>query len=139
MKIKIPHFKISAWYILILCIIGTFLSSIGLSMYGTVHWPLLSSSYKLEAHIGNVSEDKEALKIIKNNENLKILFDDLPTISEKINKSGWDLMGQAGKIRLSGLIAMLLSILAFFCRPWWVGFIALPFGIYSLNLSMVIM
>jgi hypothetical protein len=54
-------------------------------MYGTVHWPLLSSSYKLEAHIGNVSEDKEALKIIKNNENLKILFDDLPTISEKIN------------------------------------------------------
>lgn len=68
---KVPQFQISAWYILILCLIGTLISSQGLSMYGTVHWPLLTSSYKLKAHIEKVAADKEALKIIEKNENLK--------------------------------------------------------------------
>ena len=108
-------------------------------MYGTVHWPLLTSSFKLKAHVEKVSADNEALKLIENNINLKKMYDDLPTISDKMHTSGWKLMGQAGKLRLFGLIAVLLSIFAFFCRPWWVGLIALPFGIYALNLSMIIM
>lgn len=108
-------------------------------MYGVVHWPLLTSSYKLKTHIESVSVDKEALKLIQNNENLKKMYDDLPTISEKLQTSGWSLMGQAGRLRMSGLIAVLLSVFAFFCHPWWVGFIALPFGIYALNLSTIVM
>ena len=136
---KVPQLKISAWYILILCLIGTFLSSQGLSMYGIVHWRILTSSYKLKSHIKRVSEDKEVSKLIDNNKNLKQLFDDLPTISEKLHTSGWDLMGYAGRLRLFGLLAVLLSFFAFFCRPRWIGFIALPFGLYSLKLSMVLM
>jgi len=108
-------------------------------MYGIVHWPLLTNSYKLKAHVENVSVDKEALKLIETNESLKKLFDELPTISEKIQTSGWALMGQASRLRLYGLSSVLLSIFAFLCRPRWVGFIAIPFGAYALNLSMIIM
>ena len=77
--------------------------------------------------------------LIENNKNLKKLFKDLPSISEKIQTSGWDLMGQAGRLRLSGLVTVLLSIFTLFCRPRWVGLIALPFGLYSLKLSMILM
>ncbi len=136
---RIPQLKLSSWYVLILCVIGTLLTWHLLSIYGTVHWSILRSSYGLKSHIENISKDEDARKAIMNNNNLKKFFDDLPNISETIHKSGWKLMGDAGFYHITGLVSFILAIFAFFCRPRWVGFIALPVGICSFNLAMIIM
>jgi hypothetical protein len=108
-------------------------------MYSLVHWPILTSSYSLKSHIENIENDEQAKEIINNNKNLKRLFDELPNISEKIQNAGWKLMNGTGLYHISGLISFLLSIFAFFCRPRWVGFIALPLGIYAMTLATIIM
>jgi hypothetical protein len=136
---RIPQLKISSWYVLILCAFSTLLTSHLLSMYSTVHWPILTSSYNLKSHIENISEDEKANQIVMENENLRKFFDDLPNISDKIHTAGWELMGKTGLYHLTGLFSFLLAIFTFFCRPRWVGIIALPFGIYSLSLAAIIM
>jgi len=136
---RIPHLKLSSWYVLILCAISTLLTWHLLSMYGTVHWPILTSSYKLKAHIESIDKDQEAKQIVENNDNLRKFYNDLPNISEKIQTAGWKLMSDTGLYHITGLVSFLLAIFTFFCRPRWVGFIALPLGIYSINFAMIIM
>lgn len=138
-KIRIPQLKISAWYILLLCAISTMLTSHYLSMYGIVHWPILTSSHSLKGFLEEISTDDEAKILIKENDNLRKFFDALPDISEKINKSGWELMGKAGFYHIFGLVSFVLAIFALFCRPRWVSLIALPLGIYSMTMATVIM
>ena len=136
---RIPQLKISSWYVFILCAISTLLTSHLLSMYSTVHWPILTSSYNLKSHIDKYSEDEKAKQIVMQNDNLRKLFDDLPNISDKIHTAGWKLMGDTGLYHISGLLSFILAIFTFFCRPRWVGIIALPIGIYALTLATVIM
>ncbi len=138
-KKRLPQLNISSWYILILCAITTLFTSHLLSMYSTVHWPILTSSYNLKLHIKNIAIDEELNKIIMKNDKLKELFEDLPNISEKIHTAGWKLMGDAGIYHISGLVSFILAIFTFLCRPRWVGIIALPVGVYSLKMSMTIM
>jgi predicted PurR-regulated permease PerM len=113
-QMKIPQFNISGWYILILCIIGTFLSYQGLSMYGTAHWALVRTSYQLESRIEGVSTNTEALKLLDSNANLKSLMSHLPTIAETIKESGWSLLAKSAKFRLFGLTTILVLIFSFF-------------------------
>jgi hypothetical protein len=108
-------------------------------MYGTVPWPILTSSYKLKAHMESIAKDQEAKQIVEENDNLRKFYNDLPNISEKFQTAGWKLMSDTGLYHITGLVSFLLAILTFLCRPRWVGFIALPFGIYSINLAMIIM
>lgn len=138
-KRRIPKLKISAWYILLLCIIATAQTKHFLSMYATVHWPLLTSSYKLKALSGSVLVDERARQIVQENESLEKFFDALPHVSEKIHTSGWKLMGQTCLYHVIGLISFLLAIFSFFCSPRWVGIIALPFGLYSMDMALIIM
>ena len=136
---RIPQIKFSSWYILLLCLIGTLSTSHLLSMYSSVHWPILTSSSILKVHIDSISKDEGAKQLVMKNDNLKKLFDDLPNISEKIDKAGWILLGDAGWYHLTGIVSFILVIFSFFCRPRWVGIIALPFGLYSLILASIIM
>jgi len=138
-KKRVPQLKISSWYILILCAVAAGITAHLFSMYGIVHWSILSTSYKLKSHIENVSNDEKANQIITENDSLKNLFDDLRNISKKFDTAGLRLMGKTGLYPISGLVSFILAIFAFFCRPRWVGLIALPIGIYSLNLAMIIM
>jgi hypothetical protein len=87
----------------------------------------------------SIAKDQEAKRIMEGNDNLRKFYNDLPNISEKIQTAGWKLMSDTGLYHITGLVSFLLAIFAFFCRPRWVGVIALPFGIYSINLAMVIM
>ena len=136
---RIPQLKVSSWYVLILCAFCTLLTSHFLSMYSIVHWPILTSSYHIKAHLEKVAEDEEANKLIIENENLSKFFNALPNISDKIHTAGWDLMGKTGLYHITGLISFILAIFSFFCRPRWVGIITLPIGVYSLNLAAIIM
>jgi len=108
-------------------------------MYGTVHWPILRSSYRLKSHIEKFSKDEKAKQIVTEDDTLKRLFDDLPGISENIDTAGWKLMRDTAWYHISGLLSFFLAVFTFFCRPRWVGIIALPFGLYSINLAGIIM
>jgi len=108
-------------------------------MYGTVHWPILNASYDLKSHIERISKDEKANRILKENDNLRRLFDDLPGISEKIHKAGWKLMRDTAWYHISGLLSFILAVFTFFCRPRWVGILALPFGRCSFYLAGIIM
>lgn len=136
---RIPLLRISSWYILMLCAFTTVLTFHFLSMYGTVHWPILNASYDLKSHIERISKDEKANRILKENDNLRRLFDDLPGISEKIHKAGWKLMRDTAWYHISGLLSFILAVFTFFCRPRCVGILALPFGLYSFYLAGIIM
>lgn len=99
--------------------------------YGSLHKPILESSYKLKNHVENISKDKNAKEIIQNNDNLRKLLGDIPTIYNGLDQTGYELVGNMMIFRISAILSFFLAIITFLFKPKWVGIIALPIGLIA--------
>lgn len=59
-------------------------------------------------------------------------FDEMDNHIQAIKKTGISIMGISGLYPVTGLASLVFSIMAFFRRPRWAAFIALPFGLLGL-------
>jgi|GEM_PF-2731311 len=109
-----------------------------LSLYGTVHWQITTQSYKLNKLVNNLVEIKRETPSLQTKEIEKIITA-MKHSAETLEDNSWFLMRRTGIYQFTGIMSFLLSMLSFREKPRWIGLISLPFGIWGLIMSMVIM
>jgi hypothetical protein len=137
---EVKRKKISAWPFLLITIFLTIATHYLLYLYGIVHWeigvPATSLLYEMDSRIIE-DANKEKAGTLTGEESWRI--EHTKKSIDRLVKAHSALMRGTGIYPLTGFLSFFFSIFTFTRRPRWVGFIALPFGLYGGLLSLIVM
>jgi hypothetical protein len=111
-----------------------------LGLYGTVHWKVAGPSTHLsrQVHTLMLNQDADGREIARTISESKTL-DEMAKETEDLHEASTILFQKTGVYRYTGWISLGLAVLAFFRKPRWAGWIALPPALYAVFLSAIMM
>ena len=123
-----------SWVVVLLCIIFTFFSIYMMRIYSIFHWNIFPVAIGFGAYV--TPEEKLALSdnTIDSEKNRFI-----NTQHKKFVEGCGEIFGQVSIYSLLGFIGFIFSIIPFFLKPRWIGFVSLPIGLFGLFITSMIM
>lgn len=123
---KVPYFTI----VLLL----TAFTHVLLSIYGPVHWAVLSSAYSIssDAYVQKMELKEKGIEEDERNEKLIRL-------SERIKEGGHKALQRSSLYHLTGYLALIFSIVGAVKQKGMVRFASLPLGLYAASMATIVM
>ncbi len=106
-----------------------------LSVYSTVHWPILRNAHNINVIVMKTKIDNEVSK----KDVLSKELNEIETASQKIIAAGHKAMSITSLYHFTGLSALILSIVALFRKKGWKRYVALPFGFLAGLQGIIVM
>ncbi len=130
---KQKGFSISPWPFVVASICFAIATHYLLGLYGTVHWQVMGPSTQIEVELKSLTSQNGS------SQPNAVIFERMTHASERLSAASSSLLMRTMIYHITGLVSLILTIVAFWGRPRWAGFISLPFGLYGASLAFISM
>ena len=135
---KLPWRQRSSWPLIIGTVSLTLITCFLFTCYGRIHWDITWTAMLLKHDIEEIRTAAENRKVTGLSQDTKTLLDDVDKKINRIKRAGTFLMSATSLFPITGLTALGFSIAAFFRKPHWAAWIALPFGLLGAFMALII-
>lgn len=132
-------FLVSPWPFVVASICFAIATYYLLDLYGIVHWQVMGPSTQIEVELKSLASQGVASQANSSTEvNRKEILEQMIRASERLSAASSSLLKRTAIYHITGLVSLILTIIPFWGRPRWAGFISLPFGLYGASLAFII-
>ena len=133
-------FSVSPWPFVVAAIFFAIATHYLLDLYGIVHWNVKGPSIQLEIDLksiasqSSVNQPQNKAEITRNE-----VLERMLKHSKRLSEASSSLMRKTRMYHITGIVSLFFTVVAFFGKPRWAGFISLPFSLYAAYLFFIIM